>query len=570
MTQRDRDRLVVLKKALKKLIKQSQAAKELDLSPRQVRRLLRGLEEKGDKVVIHGLRGQSSKRKTSAAEREKIIQILSQEVYQGFGPTLASEYLAKKHSVKIGREALRQIMIDSGLWRARKQKVEKVHQWRPRRSCRGELVQWDTSDHDWLEGRGKERLYLIHMIDDATSQLTAGFVRSDSTEENMRVLWMYLERHGRPAAFYTDKASLFVTTPKTARDAQALPRKDREPLPPTQIGRALRELGIVWIAAHSPQAKGRVERSFGTAQDRLVKGLRVAGVRTLEEANGYLQEDFLPWWNQHLVCAPANATDATPSAGLGAQSGGVAQRGGDASGRQRLHAPGGWTVPADRAEFDLCRITRSDRAHRAEAGWQLGSAFPRPLSGAHRLRGKGQAGGHAQTGLPTNFSTTKALGSNAGVHGQTVRQTRTAGMEGRPDRSHPHCRQVGGVRVNKERRAKAARRSSRFIYTKTAAQGLHQSRVAQKNQNPQNGHLMARFDWGYGAICFGANPVAAVFVSAPGSATPPEHRIHFNPTLQIQPSKADISTWQRIGHFYLALTGIDRSGVVSIRIVRFN
>jgi len=310
MTQRDRDRLVVLKKALKKLIKQSQAAKELDLSPRQVRRLLRGLEEKGDKVVIHGLRGQSSKRKTSAAEREKIIQILSQEVYQGFGPTLASEYLAKKHSVKIGREALRQIMIDSGLWRARKQKVEKVHQWRPRRSCRGELVQWDTSDHDWLEGRGKERLYLIHMIDDATSQLTAGFVRSDSTEENMRVLWMYLERHGRPAAFYTDKASLFVTTPKTARDAQALPRKDREPLPPTQIGRALRELGIVWIAAHSPQAKGRVERSFGTAQDRLVKGLRVAGVRTLEEANGYLQEDFLPWWNQHLVCAPANATDA--------------------------------------------------------------------------------------------------------------------------------------------------------------------------------------------------------------------------------------------------------------------
>jgi transposase InsO family protein len=206
MTQRDRDRLVVLKKALKKLIKQSQAAEELKLSARQVRRLLNGLKEDGDKVVIHGLRGRSSNRKTRQADREKIIRILSQELYRGFGPTLASEYLAKKHSVKIGREALRQIMIGAKLWQAQGQKVETVHQWRPRRSCRGELVQWDTSEHDWLEGRG-EKLYLIHMIDDATSELTARFVRHDSTEENMRLLWIYLERHGRPVAFYTDKAS---------------------------------------------------------------------------------------------------------------------------------------------------------------------------------------------------------------------------------------------------------------------------------------------------------------------------------------------------------------------------
>jgi transposase len=309
MTQRDRDRLVVLKKALKKLIKQSQAAQELGISARQVRRLLRGLKQEGDKVVVHGLRGRASNRKTSQEQREKIIAILSQEVYRGFGPTLASEYLEKKHKVKIGREALRQMMLSAGLWQSRKQTVEAVHQWRPRRSCRGELVQWDTSDHDWLEGRG-ERLYLIHMIDDATSELTARFVRHDSTEENMRLLWVYLERHGRPVAFYTDKASIFLTTPKIARDAKDLPRDEREPLPPTQIGRGLQELGIVWIAAHSPQAKGRVERSFGTAQDRLVKGLRVAGASTLEEANGYLEREFLPWWNQHLVVAAANPTDA--------------------------------------------------------------------------------------------------------------------------------------------------------------------------------------------------------------------------------------------------------------------
>lgn len=309
MTQRERDRLVVLRKVIKNLIKQSQAVTELNLSARQIRRLLRGLKEEGDKIVIHGLRGRPSNRRITQADREKIVCILRQEVYQGFGPTLASEYLAKKHQIEIGREALRQIMISAGLWKAREQKVERVHQWRPRRSCRGELVQWDTSEHNWLEGRG-EKLYLIHLIDDATSELTARFVRHDSTEENMRLLWIYLDRHGRPVAFYTDKASLFRSAPKISRDQKELPRDEREPLPPTQIGRALQELGILWIGAHSPQAKGRVERSFGTAQDRLVKGLRVAGASTLEEANRYLEEEFLPWWNQHLVVAPANAADA--------------------------------------------------------------------------------------------------------------------------------------------------------------------------------------------------------------------------------------------------------------------
>jgi len=269
--------------------------------------MLKRLKKEGDKAVIHKLRNRSSNRKTDEKTREKIVKILSEEVYRGFGPTLASEYLAQKHGIHVGREALRQIMMSAGLWRRRKQKVEPVHQWRTRRSCRGELVQWDTSMHDWLEGRG-ETIYLIHMIDDASSELTALFVKHDSTEENMRLLRLYLERHGRPAAFYTDKASLFRTAPKTRRDAPA-PR-DQAELPPTQIGRALRELSINWIAAHSPQAKGRVERSFQTAQDRLVKGMRVAGVSTLEQANRYLQEDFLSWWNQHLAVVPANPADA--------------------------------------------------------------------------------------------------------------------------------------------------------------------------------------------------------------------------------------------------------------------
>jgi hypothetical protein len=308
MTQRDRDRLVVLKKAFKGLITQRQAATELDLTDRQVRRLLVRMKEVGDGAVIHGLRGRASNRKLSEDARSKAIAVLSQEVYRGFGPTLASEYLANKHKLVIGREALRQLMIKAGLWRSRRQTVETIHEWRPRRSSPGELVQWDTSEHDWLEGRG-ERLYLISMIDDATSRLTARFVRSDSTAENMGVLRSYLEQYGRPVSFYTDKASLFVTTERRLRDRPA-EQVDPVQLPPTQIGRALRELGITWIAAHSPQAKGRIERSFGTAQDRLVKGLRVAGAATLDQANQYLEREFLPWWNQHLVVLPARPVDA--------------------------------------------------------------------------------------------------------------------------------------------------------------------------------------------------------------------------------------------------------------------
>jgi hypothetical protein len=169
-------------------------------------------------------------------------------------------------------------------------------------------VQWDTSEHDWLEGRG-EKLYLIAMIDDATSRLFARFVRGDSTGESMKLLWSYLEKFGRPLAFYTDKASLFQTAEKRKRDEPGV-EKDAVEMPPTQIGRALQELGITWIAAHSPQAKGRVERNFGTAQDRLVKGMRVAGVKTIEQANEYLSKDYLVWWERELTVEAANPDDA--------------------------------------------------------------------------------------------------------------------------------------------------------------------------------------------------------------------------------------------------------------------
>jgi hypothetical protein len=308
MTQAERDRLVTLKKARKKLITQGDAGEELGLSIRQVQRLLGALKERGDKAVIHALRGQPSNRRIEEDIERQAMKILSMPVYEGFGPTLAAEYLGKKHGIEVSKETVRQWMIRARLWRGKQDNVRQVHVWRPRRRRFGELVQWDTSEHDWLEGRG-EKLYLIAMIDDATSRLFARFVRHDSTEENMKLLWSYVEKFGRPLAFYTDKASLFQTSEKHRRDEPGV-EKDAAEMPPTQIGRALRELGIVWIAAHSPQAKGRVERNFGTAQDRLVKGMRVAGVKTIAQANEYLTSDYLVWWERELTVEAANSDDA--------------------------------------------------------------------------------------------------------------------------------------------------------------------------------------------------------------------------------------------------------------------
>ena len=286
MTQQDRDRLVALKKAKKGLITQRQAAEEIGQTERHVRRLLKRLKSKGDRAVVHALRGRPSNRKLDEKTKQNALEILGREVYRGFGPTLAAEYLASKHDIHVGRETVRTWMIEGKLWRPSRQRVEKIHPWRPRR---------------WR---------VISMIDDASSRLHARFVLHDSTEENMRLLGSYVERHGRPLSDYTDKAGRFVTAPKTARDGAALARDEREPLPPTQIGRALRELDIVWIGAHSPQAKGRVERSFQTAQDRLVKGLRVAGAKSLEQANTYLEAEFMVWWNQTIAVVPASTDDA--------------------------------------------------------------------------------------------------------------------------------------------------------------------------------------------------------------------------------------------------------------------
>jgi Homeodomain-like domain len=307
MTAKERDRLKVLHEVKQRHITQKQAAAELGLSVRWVRKLLLRLRARGDNALRHGLRGRRSNRKTPEAVKRRAVELYRQKkqakLWHDYGPTLAAEELAEQHGVKVSRETLRQWLIEAKLWRRRRARIEQAHVWRARRARYGELVQWDTSEHDWLEGRG-EKLYLIAMIDDATSELTAGFVSHDSTEENLKQLRSYIEQHGRPVSVYTDKASLFQVTPHGMHHRDA-PEEQR-----TQIGRALKELNIEWIAAHSPQAKGRIERAFQTAQDRLVKGLRQVGANDLETANAYLEQIFLALWNRRFRREPQLAGDA--------------------------------------------------------------------------------------------------------------------------------------------------------------------------------------------------------------------------------------------------------------------
>jgi transposase len=307
MSSKERERLKVLHAVKKRHITQVQAGKELGVSARWVRELLRRMKARGDRAVVHGLRGKRSNRRLPEGMQARAVKLFAQQKqarqWHDYGPTLAAEELAAEHGLKVGKETLRKWLRAAGLWKARRARVERVHQWRPRRARWGELLQWDTSTHHWLEGRGP-RLYLIALLDDATSRATARFVEHDSTQENLRMLGGYVQAQGRPRAVYTDKASLFQTAPKAVHHRQAPAQQ------PTQIGRALAELDIEWIAAHSPQAKGRVERFFGTAQDRLVKGLRKVGACNLEQANGYLQQVYLPLWNRRFTCAAEQAGDA--------------------------------------------------------------------------------------------------------------------------------------------------------------------------------------------------------------------------------------------------------------------
>jgi hypothetical protein len=305
MSQKERDWLDWLKRARDGQVTQTKAAEKMGVSDRWVRALLAEMQVKGDAVVVHGLRGKASNRRIDEQIRARAMTIVKSEEWSDFQPTFAAEQLAKRHQIQVSKETMRQWMIREGIWQSQGRQVQEVHQWRPRRSHYGELVQWDTSEHDWLEGRGEPVRHLVRMIDDATSRSWGRFVPRDGTRENMGVLWEYVIRFGRAVDYYTDRDSMFAVAPRPGESQEQQRQADRL----TQIGRALRELGIGWIAAYSPQAKGRVERSFQTDQDRLIKELRLAQVKTMQAANEFLEKEYWPEWNAKFTRQPRGEAD---------------------------------------------------------------------------------------------------------------------------------------------------------------------------------------------------------------------------------------------------------------------
>lgn len=300
MSQRERDRLRVLHDLQKGTISQVKAAELLRLSPRQVRRLQKRLLKSGDKGLVHRLRGRASNRSCAASLRRRVLAAYRKN-FSGFGPTLASEKLAEL-DLAVSADTLRRWLLAAGLWERRRQR-DQHRQRRPRRRCFGELVQMDTSIHDWTEGRGEE-MVLVTMIDDATSRLLARFYPGDTVEAHFDLLGRWLTAHGRPMALYTDRHSIFQSQKRGLIDVEGQ----------TQFGRALAELDVGLIRANSPQAKGRVERSFGTAQDRWVKEMRLAKVKTIAQANAVL-ERLLPEHNRRFAVAAAAPADAHRAVG---------------------------------------------------------------------------------------------------------------------------------------------------------------------------------------------------------------------------------------------------------------
>ena len=302
LSQTERDRLRVLHEIRQKQITQREAARRLKISDRHIRRLLVGVGQRGDRALIHGLRGRPSNRRLATRLELKILRRVRQR-YADFGPTLAAEHLGQE-GLSVSRETLRKWMVQASLWRPRAQRLKTIHVWRERRASFGELVMQDSSPFRWLEERGPA-CQLIAVIDDATSHFYARFTEHDTTEENLRTFGEWLRRYGRPLAHYTDKNSIFRRSEAMLLREQLRGEKAR-----SQFGRALHELGIEWIAAHSPQAKGRIERLFATLQDRLVKEMRLAGIDSIAAANHFLETRFIPQWEERFTVASRNPRNA--------------------------------------------------------------------------------------------------------------------------------------------------------------------------------------------------------------------------------------------------------------------
>lgn len=298
MSAKELDRLHIIEKVCNKEMKLNKAAKLLNISTRQVTRLKKRFQQEGAKGLVSQKVGALSNNQLSQEKKDLVLRFLSQEEHKDFGPLLVHEYLSKEHAEFMGITSVRCVMIEYGLWTCRKSKSKKIYRLRQRKAQKGELVQVDGSDHDWFEGRGPRCTLLVY-IDDATNQTFAKLVKSENTWDYLNTTREYIEKYGRPCAFYSDKHSVFRVNQEGALSGDGR----------TQYGRAMEEVGIVLICANSPQAKGRVERKNRDFQNRLVKAMRLAKISTIEEGNAFLPV-FLQELGLKFDKVPQNPIDA--------------------------------------------------------------------------------------------------------------------------------------------------------------------------------------------------------------------------------------------------------------------
>lgn len=304
MSLNERDRLAMFRQVESGQITLVEASRRLSVSYRQAKRLLKRYRHHGDAGLVHGLRGRpSNNRDVSDARRERALA-LYREHYRGFGPTLAAEQMDERDGLVVDHETLRGWLIGSGLWKAKRQ-PRRSHRRRARKACFGELVQLDGSDHPWF-GKDRPSCVLMVMIDDATGQTEACFFDAETTKASMAVFQRWATRFGLPRALYPDRHSIYRRNDKQADEIEH--RTGQRPL--TRFGEAMVELGVELICAHSPQAKGRVERANSTFQDRLVKLLALERITDMASANAYLQQTYLPAHNAKFTVEPAQWQDA--------------------------------------------------------------------------------------------------------------------------------------------------------------------------------------------------------------------------------------------------------------------
>lgn len=295
MTRKEAKRLHVIRKVMEGGISQIAASEMLSLSTRQIRRITERIDKEGDEGIIHKHRGGISNRKTLDKTKDKIIRLYRKH-YEGFGPTLAAEKLHELNEINISDETLRLWLIDSGDWKKRK-KRSSYRKWRPRRGHCGEMVQMDGSHHDWFEGRGP-KCVLMGYIDDAAGEVFGRFYEYEGTMPAMDSFMRYTQKYGLPMSVYLDRHTTYKSPKKEESEKEYL----------SQFERAMTELQVEVIHAYSPQAKGRVERLFGTLQDRLVKEMRLKGVKSIEDANVFL-ETYLPVYNSRFAVEPKEKAD---------------------------------------------------------------------------------------------------------------------------------------------------------------------------------------------------------------------------------------------------------------------